>query len=413
MRLLRNAPSMRGMNAPDPCPLLIDDFAPTPRSLRVALVSETYVPEVNGVALTLERVVHGLSARGHDLQVVRPRQAGTDAPSAQAGLEQVLMRSLPIPNYPQVRFGLPAKGALLRLWALRRPDLVHIATEGPLGWSALQAARKLKLPLSTDFHTNFHTYSRHYGVGWLQKPIAAYLRKFHNAADCTLVPTESLKAELQALGFERLRVVGRGVDTQRFNPAQRNPELRAAWGAAPDDCVVLFVSRLAPEKNLHLLLQAFAAMQQVQPRCKLVLVGDGPERAHLQAQCPQALVCGMRTGSDLAQHYASADVFVFPSQSETYGNVVPEAMASGLAVLAYDCAAAAELIAHQTNGLLAPFGDSERFVEHAQQLAVQPETVQRLRAAARARAEALDWGQIAQQTEALWLELLRGRSGSD
>lgn len=217
------------MNAPDPCPLLIEYFPHTPRSLRVALVSETYSPEVNGVALTLERMVHGLRTRGHDLQVVRPRQAGTDAPSAQAGLEQVLMRSLPIPNYPQVRFGLPAKSALLRLWALRRPDLVHIATEGPLGWSALRAARKLKLPVSTDFHTNFHAYSRHYGVGWLQKPIAAYLRKFHNGADCTLVPTESLRGELQALGFEPLRVVGRGVDTQRFNPVQRNPALRAAW----------------------------------------------------------------------------------------------------------------------------------------------------------------------------------------
>ena len=400
------------MNAPDPCPLLIEDFPHTPRSLRVALVSETYAPEVNGVALTLERMVHGLRARGHDLQVVRSRQAGTDQPSAQAGLEQVLMRSLPIPNYPQVRFGLPAKSALLRLWSLRRPDLVHIATEGPLGWSALQAARKLKLPVSTDFHTNFHAYSRHYGVGWLQKPIMAYLRKFHNGADCTLVPTASLKAELQALGFERLLVVGRGVDTQRFNPAQRNPALRAAWGAADDDCVVLFVSRLAAEKNLNLLAQAFAAMQQVQPRCKLVLVGDGPERAHVQALCPQAVVCGMRTGTDLAQHYASADVFLFPSQTETYGNVIPEAMASGLAVLAYDYAAPAELIAHQQSGLLAPFGDSARFIEQARQLAAQPELVQALRRAARARTEALDWGQIVQQTEYLWLQMLKESAGT-
>ena len=400
------------MNAPASIPLLINDFPHTPRSLRVALVSETYAPEVNGVALTLERMVHGLRARGHDLQVVRSRQAGPDQPSQQEGLEQVLMRSLPIPTYPQVRFGLPAKSALLRLWSLRRPDLVHIATEGPLGWSALQAARKLKLPVSTDFHTNFHAYSRHYGVGWLQKPIAAYLRKFHNGADCTLVSTASLKAELQALGFERLLVVGRGVDTQRFNPAQRNPALRAAWGASADDCVVLFVSRLAAEKNLNLLAQAFAAMQQVQPRCKLVLVGDGPERAHLQALCPQAVVCGMRTGTDLAQHYASADVFVFPSQTETYGNVIPEAMASGLAVLAYDYAAPAELIDSGHNGVLVPFGAAAAFIEQARQLAVQPERVQALRLAARARTEALDWGQIVQQTEEVWLQLLKKSASS-
>ena len=132
---------MGGMNALDPFPLLIDDFPRTPRSLRVALVSETYPPEINGVALTMERLVLGLQARQHDLQVVRPRQARSEQPAAQTGLEQVLMRSLPIPNYPQIRFGLPAKSALLRLWSLRRPDLVHIATEGPLGWSALQAAQ--------------------------------------------------------------------------------------------------------------------------------------------------------------------------------------------------------------------------------------------------------------------------------
>jgi len=175
---------------------------------------------------------------------------------------------------------------------------------------------------------------------------------------------------------------------------------------------VLFVSRLAAEKNLNLLAQAFAAMQQVQPRCKLVLVGDGPERAHVQALCPQAVVCGMRTGTDLAQHYASADVFLFPSQTETYGNVIPEAMASGLAVLAYDYAAPAELIAHQQSGLLAPFGDSARFIEQARQLAAQPELVQALRRAARARTEALDWGQIVQQTEYLWLQMLKESAGT-
>jgi glycosyltransferase involved in cell wall biosynthesis len=400
------------MNAPDPFPLLIDDFPRTPRSLRVALVSETYPPEINGVALTMERLVLGLQARQHDLQVVRPRQARSEQPAAQTGLEQVLMRSLPIPNYPQIRFGLPAKSALLRLWSLRRPDLVHIATEGPLGWSALQAARKLKLPVSTDFHTNFHAYSHHYGVGWLQKPIAAYLRKFHNTADCTLVPTVELQTQLQALGFERLLVIGRGVDTQRFHPAKRSAALRAQWGVGERDCVALFVSRLAPEKNLVLLAQAHAAMQQVQPGCKLVVVGDGPARGQLQALAPAALLCGMQTGDELATHYASADVFLFPSQTETYGNVIPEAMASGLAVLAYDYAAPAELIDSGHHGLLAPFGDAAAFIEQARQLAAQPVRAEALRRAARERAQTLDWGQIAQQFESLWLRMVSTGPGS-
>ena len=397
---------MAAMDASDLPHLQVLDFPSAPRSLRVALVTETYPPEINGVALTLERLVQGLQVRGHDLQVVRPRQNHLAEAQAQQGLEQVLMRSFPIPKYPQMRFGLPAKSALLRLWSLRRPDLVHIATEGPLGWSALQAANKLKLPVSTDFHTNFHAYSRHYGAGWLQKPIAAYLRKFHNAAHCTLVPTLQLQRELQALGFERLRVVGRGVDTQRFHPAHRSAALRASWGVQPEDCVALFVSRVAAEKNLDLLVQAFRAMQELQPRCKLVVVGDGPQREHLQALCPNALLVGMRTGSDLSAHYASADVFLFPSQTETYGNVVPEAMASGLALLAYEYAAAAELVTHEHNGWLAPFGDAQAFLRGARILAAQAERVQQLRQAARQRAEALDWGQVAQDTETLWMQLL-------
>jgi len=399
------------MDASDHPHLHVVDFLSAPRSLRVALVTETYPPEINGVALTMERLVQGLQARQHDLQVVRPRQYRSDSALEQQGLEQVLMHSLPIPKYPQMRFGLPAKSALLRLWSLRRPDLVHIATEGPLGWSALQAARKLKLPVSTDFHTNFHAYSRHYGVGWLQKPIAAYLRKFHNSADCTLVPTAELQAQLQALGFERLLVVGRGVDTQRFHPAKRSAALRAQWGVGERDCVALFVSRLAAEKNLALLAQAHAAMQQVQPGCKLVVVGDGPARGQLQALAPAALLCGMQTGDELATHYASADVFLFPSQTETYGNVIPEAMASGLAVLAYDYAAPAELIDSGHNGVRVPFGDATAFVEQARQLAAQPERVQALRLAARERAKALDWGQIAQQTESLWLQMVGSGPG--
>ena len=210
------------MNHPDGDPLLVENFLPEHRSLRVALVTETYPPEVNGVALTIDRLVRGLQARHHDIQLIRPRQAAVDAPFSHVGpepQEQLLMPGLPIPRYPHLRMGMPAKRALLGHWSLRRPDLVHIATEGPLGWSALQAARKFRLPVSSDFRTNFHSYSRHYGIGWLRKPIAAYLRRFHNQAQCTMVPTVSLQQELEKLGFERLLVVARGVDHQAFEHA--------------------------------------------------------------------------------------------------------------------------------------------------------------------------------------------------
>lgn len=388
-------------------PLLVENFAPERRSLRVALVTETYPPEVNGVALTIDRLVRGLQARHHDIQLVRPRQAAVDAGSGeQDPTEQVLMRGLPIPRYPHLRMGLPAKRALLGLWTLRRPDLVHIATEGPLGWSALQAARKLKLPVSTDFRTNFHAYSRHYGIGWLQKPIAAYLRRFHNQAHCTMVPTASLQAELEAMGFERLLVVARGVDTQRFDSARRSAALRASWGVRADEQVVLSVGRIAPEKNLELLLRSYEAMRQVNPALRLVVVGDGPDRAALQQRCPGVVLAGSRSGTDLAEHYASADCFLFPSLTETYGNVTPEALASGLALLAYDYAAAAELIRHGENGLLAPVGDPDAFVRRAIDLAGNRQLVARLRQGARASTLALDWSHICLQVEAIWERLI-------
>ncbi len=141
------------------------------KTLRVAFVTETYPPEVNGVANTAVRFVEGLRARDHEIQLVRPRQGRTDRAGDGTDFEEVLMRGLPIPRYPELKMGLPARQALLRLWSRHRPDVVHVVTEGPLGWSALQAALKLKLPVSSDFRTNFHAYGRHYGIGWLQKPI--------------------------------------------------------------------------------------------------------------------------------------------------------------------------------------------------------------------------------------------------
>lgn len=385
--------------------LLVENFSAAHQSMRVAVVTETYPPEVNGVALTVDRLVRGLQERNHDVQLVRPRQAGTDVAGGKNASQLVLTRGLPIPRYPHLRMGLPSKRALLSLWTRQRPDIVHVATEGPLGWSALQAARKLKLPISSDFRTNFHAYSRHYGIGWLQKPIAAYLRKFHNQAHCTMVPTPGLRSELAAMGFERLLVVARGVETQRFNPTCRSEALRASWGVQPNDPVVLSVGRLAAEKNLHLLVQAYRAMHQVNPRVKLVVVGDGPERDAMQHLCPQAVLTGSRGGHDLAQHYASADVFLFPSLTETYGNVTPEAMASGLAVLAFNYAAAAELITHGSNGFLVPFGDEDAFVRRAADLAANPALLGRLREGARDSTLALDWSRIAGQVESVWLHL--------
>ncbi|MBL8313305.1 MAG: glycosyltransferase family 1 protein [Rubrivivax sp.] len=391
---------------PSGVPFMVDDLMPARRSLRVAVVTETYPPEINGVAATIARVVEGLRGRGHEVQLVRPRQDRSEAAADGPGFAELLMRGLPIPRYPQLRLGLPSRRALVRHWTAHRPDVVHLVTEGPLGWSALQAALQLRLPVVSDFRTNFHAYSRHYGVAWLRDPIMAYLRKFHNRTACTMVPTETLRTELRASGFRRLRVVSRGVDTRLFDPARRSRALRRDWGANEDDTVAICVGRLAPEKNLGSLIDAYRAMRERDPTVRLVLVGEGPERARLQQRCPEAVFAGVRRGEDLAMHYASADVFLFPSQTETFGNVLPEAMASGLAVLGHRYAAAAQLVQHGENGLVVPFGDDHAFVHAASALAGQRDRIRGLGSAARVTALHQDWARVVAAVESEYLSAM-------
>ncbi len=378
------------------------------RPLRIACVTETYPPEVNGVAMTIARLVQSLRERDHLVQVVRPRQPADDAPTASGDAKSdVLVRGVPIPNYAGLRMGLPCKGTLVRLWREQRPDVVHIATEGPLGRSALLAAKALGLPVCSDFRTNFHAYSKHYGFGFLRRPIMAYLRRFHNATQCTMVPSQALFDDLQAEGFRDLTQVARGVDVRRFDAANRSDALRTQWGAGPDDLVVTCVGRLAPEKNLKTLLAAFEAIRRQQPRARLVLVGDGPLRKELQLRCPDAVFAGQRSGADLAAHYASADLFLFPSVTETFGNVTTEAMASGLAVVAFDYAAAGRLIRHGENGALVPYEDDAAFVTTAARTAADLANCRVLGARARASVLPLDWDSIAAQVEGVMAAVMR------
>jgi glycosyltransferase involved in cell wall biosynthesis len=387
-------------------PLRIDQL-PSRAPLRLALVTETYPPEINGVAMTTGRLVEGLLRRRHQIQLIRPRQRPGESPAQHSAFQEVLAHGLPIPNYGELKMGLPAKLRLTRLWSVRRPDVVHVVTEGPLGWSALAAARKLRLPVVSDFHTNFHSYSRHYGFGWLRQPIAGYLRRFHNKADATLVPTAAMQDELLRQGYRNVQVVARGVDTALFTPARRSEALRASWGARPGELVAAYVGRIAREKNLQLLVETMTAIRSHQPGARLLLVGDGPARRALETDFPGCIFAGMRSGEDLAAHYASADLFLFPSLTETFGNVTAEALASGLPVVAYDYAAAAQLVRDGVNGLLAPCGDAAAFIAAALRLADDGALRAALRDAARASVEHLDWEPIVQHLEAAFEQAIR------
>ncbi|XOZ33700.1 glycosyltransferase family 4 protein [Halomonadaceae bacterium KBTZ08] len=374
------------------------------RAPKVAMVTETFPPEINGVAGTLNNLCRELVLRGHQLTIIRPRQYH-EANAGHAplfGEHTLRVRGLPLPGYPELRFGLGARGRLRRLWHKRPPDAVYVATQGPLGWSAVSVARELGIPCVSGFHTNFHQYSSYYGAGFLAPLIRRYLVAFHNRSSATLAPTRSLCHQLAQWGIRNSRCWSRGVDSRLFNPGRYSRELRAQWGAG-NGPVVLYVGRLAAEKNLMQAVTTFERLRECHPTARFVLVGDGPLRPSLEQAHPEFLFQGARQGKDLARHYASADIFLFPSESETFGNVVTEALASGLPVVAFDQAAAREHIRHGINGMKAPPGDAEAFTAAALELADRHGLRRHASECARAHAKTLDWSVLAEQFERMLL----------
>ena len=357
--------------------------------MRIAIVTETWPPEINFVALTVQTLALGLAAQGHTVELIRPRQDGEEPASSTATLVEMLTQGASLPRYPGLRFGLPAPRRLHRHWSTTRPDAVYVATEGPLGLSAIAVARRLGIASSAGFLTRFDDFARHYGLAFLTPLVRAYLRHFHNRAGATLVPTTELADFLHQQDFRHVRVLRRAVDTVLFHPTRRDPGLREQWGIAPDDLAVVHVGRMAAEKNLPLALRAFRAIQREQPHARLILVGDGPLRAELATRHPDVHFAGMRHGEDLARHYASADLFLFPSLSETFGNVTLEAMASGVPVVAFDYGAAREFIEHGRSGWRVPFADHDGFVATATALVADPPRIEAMRPLARAAAEGL------------------------
>ncbi len=374
--------------------------------LEIAIVTETYPPEVNGVANTMLYLAEGLAERGHRIQLVRPRQESDHAMSPVGAIQPYLVPGLPIPGYRGLRFGLPVYWRLRRHWFRNRPHLVYIATQGPLGHAALSAARALDIPTVTGFHTQFHQYSQHYGLGILIHQIAKTLRHFHNRSNATLVPTAELKAELTQCGFQNVHVFGRGVDVRRFSPAWRDPELRRAWGCDDNTLVAIYVGRMAAEKNLDLARQSFQAISNQHLNSRFVLVGDGPELAFLRRDVPDFICTGAKVGNELAAHYASGDLFLFPSLTETFGNVVIEAMASGLPVIAFDYAAAHAHIDSWRNGVTVPVGDSAAFIAASRDAVLNRVRLRQIGAAARQSAEGMSWSRVLGRVEERFFSLM-------
>lgn len=358
--------------------------------MKICIVTETYPPEVNGVAMTLHRISNELRKQGHSVTIVRPRQS-SEAQNAQYA-DETIVTGLPLPGYDGLRFGLPCRRKLRKLWTSEAPDIIYAGTEGPLGQSAIRAAEDLNIPIVSGFHTNFHEYMKHYKLPILEKMVQGFLRKTHNKTRRTFAPSTDVIAKLDAMGIQGTRLLGRGVDTELFSPSKRDTGLRQRWGVDNDDSIVgIFVSRLAAEKNIPLAAKAFERLKQKHPKAACVFVGDGPERSKLEKAHPDFIFAGMQQGEDLARHYASADLFVFPSVTETFGNVVTEAMASGLVTLAYDYAAPGRYIENAANGYIATFADPTAFLATLDTAIEQKAQWPTIRTAARQTAETLGW----------------------
>ncbi len=377
--------------------------------MNLALITETFPPEVNGVAMTFGVIARELGHRGHRVTVFRPNRPDLPGDESHAEFKEVALPGMPIPGYPLLRLGLPAKGKLLARWKKDRPDLVHVATEGPLGYSAISAAKRLGIPVTSSFHTNFHAYTKHYKIALLHQVAVGWLRHVHNRTRRTFAPTPELCAELTGYGFRDMAVLSRGVDTRQFSPARRSEELRKEWGAGPDTPVVIHVGRMAAEKNYPLLLKAYRAMREANPACRFVLAGEGPLKASLMRQTPDSVFAGFFSRSEIGRYYASADIYVHASLTETFGNVLTEAMASGLAVTGFDYAAARKFVKDGETGLSVPVADEAAFIASAVRLATDPVLRARLRVAGRQAVEPQSWETVIADFEA---NLLREAGGT-
>ncbi len=366
-------------------------------ALRVALFTGAYNHIADGVSLTLNRLVGYLVEQGVDVQVFAPTipnppvdHAGTLHPAP----------SISAPGRPEYRVALGVTKSVRKRLAAFDPHVVHIATPDLLGLGALRWARKRKLPIVATYHTHFSSYLRYYRAGLLEGGLWRYLRWFYGKCDGVYVPSQSMADVLNSRGIgDNLHVWARGVDPDVFNVSQRSDEWRARYGLVQDDVVVTFVGRLVLEKGLDVFADVVEGLSARGLPHRSVVVGDGPERADLQARLSPlgTVFTGHLEGNDLAHAYASSDVFVFPSETETFGNVTLEAMASGVPAVCADATGSRSLVIDGKTGFLPPARDSAAFLDAAARLVSDPDLRSRMRTASLERASQFTWNAILSQ----------------
>jgi glycosyltransferase involved in cell wall biosynthesis len=357
--------------------------------MRVALVTENFLPKLDGVTRTLAMLLEHLQRRGHQAIVLGPQ----GSPRHYAGARVFGAPGLPLPMYPELRALLPPPAFENRL-ARFRPDVVHVVEPMLLGAAGIMWAQRLPAPIVSSFHTDLAAYCAYFQLGALANPMWAYRRFLHNQCAVTLCPSPSTARQVTEHGILRVGLWPRGVDAALFTPARRSEAWRARTAGDPTRKIILYVGRLSPEKNLSALTAAYRALAA--PDTHLVFVGDGPGRAELEHALhgQHATFTGYLQGEALAEAYASSDIFAFPSLTETFGQVVQEAMASGLPVVGFDSGGVHDLVTHEQTGLLAPANDHVALTQALQSLLASPAQRLRLGAHGRALAEQRTWESV-------------------
>ena len=359
--------------------------------MRIALFAETFLPKWDGVAVTLCHLLDHLAQRGHASLMFAPQ----GAPGHYADTRIVGLPSFPLPFYPDLKLVHPLadSGAIGRALAEFRPDVVHLVNPALLGMTGLRLAHQRGVPVVASYHTDIPGYADQYGVSALKGPLWAYFRWLHNQAELNLCPSDYTLVELQQHGFERVNLWPHGVDTERFSPRYRSAEWRDRLTDGHREApLLLYVGRLAAEKRIDWLRPILDAA----PGLRLAIVGDGPMRAALEDQFADTatVFTGYLKDLDLSQAYASADLFVFPSASETFGNVVLEAMASGLPVVAARAGGPVDLVRDGVNGYLCDATRPDLFQAQAQHLAQDRDALARLSQGALAFARSQSWAKV-------------------
>ncbi|GAA3802132.1 glycosyltransferase family 4 protein [Streptomyces chiangmaiensis] len=369
--------------------------------MRVVIVTESFPPDVNGVAHCALQTVRHLVDRGHVPLVVAPATAAGAGPDALAPCPVVRIPSIPLPGYPQVRVALPSRRVAAAITE-HRADIVHLASPFILGVRGMAAAARLRIPAVAIYQTDLAGYARTY-MGAGEAAAWRRIRSVHAAADRTLAPSSAAQRDLEAHGVPRVQLWPRGVDTVRFRPDLRDEALRREL-APNGEVIVGYVGRLAPEKHVELLAGA-CGLEGV----RVVVVGDGPSETTLRCALPGAAFLGRRTGDELARIFASLDVFVHTGPFETFCQTVQEAMASGVPVVAPAAGGPLDLVAHGQTGLLVPPGDTAAFRDAVRSLVVDHGLRAEYGAAARALVEGRTWAAVGDQLIGHYADVLAAR----